>query len=168
MKLYEISENYRAFMAAVESGEIPDDAVEDTLNGIEGAFEIKADNIACIIKELRLEAQGIKEEADNLYMRQRQKNARADRLSRYLQTNMNAIGKNKIETIRNKIQIKKVPASCKIIDDDVLISYLQMYKMEDCIKREISVKKRELLSRLKDGEEIPGAELEIGERIEIK
>lgn len=65
MKLYEISENYRAFMAAVDAGEIPEDAVADTLDGIEGAFDDKADAIACLIKELRLEAAGIKTEADN-------------------------------------------------------------------------------------------------------
>lgn len=168
MKLYEISENYRAFMAAVDSGEIPDDAVSDTLDGIIDDFEKKADNIACLIKELRLDAQGIKEEADNLYARQKQKQAAADRLSRYLQANMQAIGNGKIETARNRIVIKKNPISCKIVDEDVVLGFLSMHHMEDCIKREVSIKKRELLARMKDGEEIPGAELEASERIEIK
>ena len=43
MKLYEIADTYRAFMAAVDAGEIPEDAVVDTLDGIEGEFEAKAD-----------------------------------------------------------------------------------------------------------------------------
>ena len=168
MKLYEIADTYRAFMAAVDAGEIPEDAVADTLDGIEGEFEQKADNIACLIKELRLEAQAIKEEADNLYYRQKQKQARADWLARYLQANMQAMGNGKIETARNRISIKKNPISCKILDADTLLGFLNLHHMEDCIKREVSIKKRELLARMKDGEEIPGAELEASERIEIK
>ena len=168
MKLYEISENYRAFMAAVDAGEIPEDAVADTLDGIEGEFEAKADSIACLIKELRLEAKGIKEEADNLYVRQKQKQARADWLARYLQANMQAMGKGKIETARNRITIKKNPVSCKILDEDTVLGFLQLHGMADCYKQETTIKKRELLSRLKDGDEIPGAELDVSERIEIK
>ena len=168
MKLYEISENYRAFILAIESGEIPEEAICDTLDSIEEVFDQKADNIACLIKELRLDAQGIKEEADHLYARYKKKQSRAERLAKYLQSNMHAIGKKTIETTRNKISIKKNTASCRIVDEDVLIGYLQMHQMMDCLKREITIRKHELLMRLKDGEEIPGAELEIGERIEIK
>lgn len=168
MKLYEISENYRAFMAAVDAGEISEDAVADTLDGIEGEFEQKSDNIACLIKELRLEAQAIKEEADRLTARQRQKQAAADRLARYLQAHMQAMGKGKIETARNRITIKKNPVSCKILDEDTVLGFLQLHGMADCYKQETTIKKRELLMRLKDGDEIPGAELDVSERIEIK
>ena len=168
MKLYEIADTYRAFMAAVDAGEIPEDAVADTLDGIEGEFEQKADNIACLIKELRLEAQAIKEEADRLTARQRQKQAAADRLARYLQAHMQAMGKGKIETARNRITIKKNPVSCKILDEDTVLGFLQLHGMADCYKQETTIKKRELLMRLKDGDEIPGAELDVSERIEIK
>lgn len=168
MKLYEIADTYRAFMAAVDAGEIPEDAVADTLDGIEGEFDQKVDNIACLIKELRLEAQAIKEEADRLTARQRQKQARADWLARYLQANMQATGNGKIETARNRITIKKNPVSCKILDEDTVLGFLQLHGMADCYKQETTIKKRELLMRLKDGEEIPGAELETGERLEIR
>ena len=168
MKLYEIADTYRAFMAAVDAGEIPEDAVADTLDGIEGEFDQKVDNIACLIKELRLEAQAIKEEADNLYVRQKQKQARADWLARYLQANMQATGNGKIETARNRITIKKNPVSCKILDEDIVLGFLQLHGMADCYKQETTIKKRELLMRLKDGDEIPGAELDVSERIEIK
>lgn len=168
MKLYEIADTYRAFMAAVDAGEIPEDAVPDTLDGIADDFEKKSDNIACLIKELRLEAQAIKEEADNLHYRQKQKQARADWLARYLQANMQAMGNGKIETARNRIVIKKNPVSCNILDEDTVLGFLQLHGMADCYKQETTIKKRELLARMKDGEEIPGAELEASERIEIK
>ena len=168
MKLYEIADTYRTFMAAVDAGEIPEDAVADTLDGIEGEFEAKADSIACLIKELRLEAKGIKEEADNLTERARRAQTKADRLQSYLFTHMQAMGKGKIETARNRITIKKNPVSCKILDEDTVLGFLQLHGMADCYKKETTIKKRELLMRMKDGDEIPGAELDVSERIEIK
>ena len=168
MKLYEIADTYRTFMAAVDAGEIPEDAVADTLDGIEGEFEAKADSIACLIKELRLAAKGIKEEADNLTERARRAQTKADRLQSYLFTHMQAMGKGKIETARNRITIKKNPVSCKILDEDTVLGFLQLHGMADCYKKETTIKKRELLMRMKDGDEIPGAELDVSERIEIK
>ena len=168
MNLYEISENYRAFMAAVDAGEIPEDAVADTLDGIEGEFEAKADSIACLIKELRLEAKGIKEEADTLTERARRAQAKADRLQSYLLYHMQAMGKTKISTARNVLSLRKSPPVCKIEDEALALSWLEMHHMEDCIKREVSIRKRELMERLKDGEEVPGAQIVQDMTITIK
>lgn len=168
MKLYEIADTYRAFMAAVDAGEIPEDAVADTLDGIEGEFEAKADSIACLIKELRLEAKGIKEEADTLTERARRAQTKADRLQIYLFTHMQAMGKSRITTSRNALSLRKGPVSCHIEDEDTVLGFLSMHHMEDCIKREVSIRKRELLARLKDGDEIPGAHMEQGLILQVK
>ena len=168
MTLYEISDTYRAFMAALDAGEIPEDAIGDTLDGIEGAFDDKADAIACLIKELRLEAAGIKTEADNLTARARRAQAKADRMQSYLLYHMQAMGKTKIATARNSISIRKSPLACKIEDEDTVLGFLAMHHMEDCIKRETSIRKKELLARLKEGEEIPGARIETGTSLVLK
>lgn len=168
MKLYEISENYRAFMAAVDAGEIPEDAIGDTLDGIEGAFDDKADSIACLIKELRLEAAGIKTEADNLTARARRAQAKADRLQGYLLYHMQAMGKTKISTARNVLSLRKGTPACKIEDEALALSWLEMHHMEDCIKREVFIRKRELMERLKDGEDVPGAQIVQDMTITIK
>ena len=52
MTLYEINQTYQEFFDKVESGEIPEEAVSDTLESLDGEFEDKADNIACYIKSL--------------------------------------------------------------------------------------------------------------------
>ena len=46
MKLYEIANDYLALVQAVEDEEIPEEAISDTLEAIEGEIEVKADNIA--------------------------------------------------------------------------------------------------------------------------
>ena len=55
MKLYEISDEYNQFLQAVEDEEVPIEAVADTLEGIKGEFNEKADNIACMIKNQEAE-----------------------------------------------------------------------------------------------------------------
>ena len=51
MRLYDIKEEYLKFKEMTENGEIPPEAVGDTLACIEGEPEVNADNIACIIKQ---------------------------------------------------------------------------------------------------------------------
>lgn len=79
MHLYEISENFRT-MAAMLEDEDPEvqAAAKDTLEAIQGEFSDKADNIACLIKELKADAEAIKEEADKLSQRAKAKKSKAD------------------------------------------------------------------------------------------
>ena len=46
MTLYEIATDYKNFIEAVENGEIPEEAITDTLESIQSLLEDKADNIA--------------------------------------------------------------------------------------------------------------------------
>jgi len=168
MKLYEIGEEYRAFLAAVEAGDIPEDAITDTLEALDGAFEDKADNTACVIKELLSEAEAIKAEVDALNERAKTKKAHADKLHRYLFAQMKAMGKAGLESARNKLTIKKTPAACVIEDDAELVKYLQERDMDYLVKYEATPKKSEIKKLVQDGTEIPGVSLQTEERLYIK
>jgi hypothetical protein len=168
MKLYEIGEEYRAFLAAVEAGDIPEDAIADTLEALDGAFEDKADNTACVIKELLSEAEAIKAEVDALNERAKTKKAHADKLHRYLFAQMKAMGKTGFESARNKLTIKKTPAACVIEDEAELVKYLQDKDMDNLVKYEATPKKSEIKKLVQDGTEIPGVSLQTEERLYIK
>lgn len=168
MKLYEIGEEYRAFLAAVEAGDIPEDAITDTLEALDGAFEDKADNTACVIKELLSEAEAIKAEVDALNERAKTKKAHADKLHRYLFAQMKAMGKTGFESTRNKLTIKKTPAACVIEDEAELVKYLQDKDMDNLVKYEATPKKAEIKKLVQDGTEIPGVSLQTEERLYIK
>ena len=73
MKLYEIAADYTRFMEMVENEEIPSEAIADTLESITSLLEDKADNIACIIKNITAEIGAIKAEEQNLAERRRVK-----------------------------------------------------------------------------------------------
>lgn len=168
MKLYEIGEEYRAFLAAVEAGDIPEDAIADTLEALDGAFEDKADNTACVIKELLSEAEAIKAEVDALNERAKTKKAHADKLHRYLFAQMKAMGKAGLESARNKLTIKKTPPACVIEDELALVAYLANTGMDEYIKCTLTPKKAELKKLVQDGAEIPGVSLQTEERLYIK
>lgn len=168
MKLYEIGEDYRAFLAAVEAGEIPEDAIADTLEALDGTFEEKADSVACVIKELLSDTEGIKAEIDTLKERAASKQAKADRLHRYLFVQMQAVGKTGFESARNKLTIKKTPPACVIEDESALIDYLQDAGMDDLIKYTLAPRKAEIKKLVQEGKEIPGVSLQTEERLYIK
>ena len=66
MKLYEIANDYLALLQAIDEGEIPEEAIADTLEAIEGEIEFKADNLACVLKTLNAEVSAIKAEERHL------------------------------------------------------------------------------------------------------
>lgn len=168
MKLYEIGEEYRSFLAAVEAGDIPEDAIADTIEALDGAFEDKADNTACVIKELLSEAEAIKAEADTLNERAKAKKGHADRLQRYLFGQMKALGKTGFESARNKLTIKRTPPACVFGDEAALIDYLADAGMKDLINYKLTPKKAEIKKRVQEGAKIPGVSLQTEERLYIK
>lgn len=86
MKLYELTDTMARFQEAVEAGEIPEEAIGDTLEAIEMPLHEKLDECAAAYKGLLAEAQSIKDEAAKLTARAKAKEAEAARLSAYIDT----------------------------------------------------------------------------------
>ena len=116
MKLYEIAKEYQAFLDAVEAGEIPEEAIGDTLDGIVGEFDQKADNIACAIKGYVAEADALKKEEGALRDRRDSKMRKADQMKHYLSEQMQKMGKKKLETERNLLSFRR--STALVIEDE--------------------------------------------------
>lgn len=164
MKLYEIAKEYQAFLDAVEAGDIPEEAIGDTLDGIVGEFDQKADNIACAIKGYMAEAEAIKKEEGALRERRDSKMRKVDQMKHYLSEQMQKMGKKKLETERNLLSFRKSTA--------LIIENEEDFKQRhgDLCKREVvvSIPKKEITDRLKAGEEISGAVLQERQNLQIK
>ena len=166
--LYEISAQYASFLSAVESGEIPDEAIEDTLAGLDGDLNDKVDNIACLIKQLSAEADAIKTERDRLAERQQIKVHKAERLKDYIRQAMALSGKKKIETARNCVSLGKPGQRVEITNLDALRGTESVWKPYDYGK-EANVDKAKLKELLQAGNLVPGAVIEDGApRLTIK
>ena len=124
MRLYEMSAEFAALFDGLDSisaweptivdgiavdddGVVIEDVAEykdkwisdrlDKLMEMEADFEVKAENIACFIKELSGEAETLRKEKKNVSSRLDAKTHLIDRLKTMLVENMTAIGRKKID-----------------------------------------------------------------------
>ena len=167
MKLYEISEMYHDFMFAYENGEIPEDAFYDTLEAIETSFTDKCDNVACMVKEYEAAAAAIKEEIRKLQERMKTKENQAARLREYIASCMTSMKVRSIESPRVRLSFRASEA-VEVEDEEKLINYLQAAHEDFLTYKAPAVNKTAIKAAIKDGEEIPGAQLVKRENLQIK
>lgn len=166
MKLYEIKEEYITLLEAIEAGEIPEEAIADTLEMVGGELKEKADNIACLIKQELAEANAIKAEEIALAERRKSKEKAVERMKLYLTENLLAAGLDKVETARTKISFR-TSKSVSVEDTDALIKYA-MYNPQVIKIREPEANKTEIKRLLESGENVYGCVLQIKHNIQIK
>ena len=121
--LYELTSDYTALLEMAEDAD--EQALKDTLEGIEGAIEDKADGYAKVLRELDKDSAGLDAEIKRL---QAKKTAIANatvRIRTNLQDAMIATGKTKFKTSLFSFGIQKNPPFVVIDDDqEVPIDYL--------------------------------------------
>lgn len=168
MKLYELAQDYNNLLEMLDNSDIPEDAIRDTLEAVQGEIQFKADNIACMLKSLALEVNAIKAEEEALSERRKQKQNQYDFLKQYLSTELLACNIDKMETARNKITFR-ASESLVVDDEDAFIA--------DCISNGQTfflsypapkIDKTAIKEALKSGEIIDGARIEKKSNIQIK
>lgn len=166
--LYELTAQYAELLNAIESEEIPEEAISDTLEALGGELDEKIDSVACIVKQLDSEAGAIKAEKAALANRQSVKEHQRDRLKDYIRQAMQLAGKKKIETSRNCVSVGKAQPKAVITNLDALRGREDIWKPYDYSK-EANVDKTSLKTLLQAGEQISGAALQDGApRLTIK
>lgn len=167
MKLYELVSDFNEFMARVEEGDVPEEAIVDTLESIELAIEAKADNLACFLKNLDAEITAIKIEENRLAERRRSKEKTYARVKEYLAENLHRAGVDKMETIRAKITFRK-SESVEIGDEDAFIEWAEKERDELLTYSAPGINRIAIKRALKGGDEIPGASIVISQNLQIK
>lgn len=162
-KLFDIAENYRALFDAFDDcDELTDDQIQayfDTLEGIEGEFAEKAENIACFIKELDAEAFALDEQAKLFTLRAKVKGNLIKRLKQMLIENMQTCGIRKIDMPRALISLRNNAESVSIANEKELVEWLKKNNDELLNYKQPEISKTRVKAALQDGKEIPGAEL---------
>lgn len=160
--LYEITGDYLRLLEMLEEEKsIDPQAFKDTLEGIEGEFEIKADNYARIIKELRAESEKYAAEVRRMQKRMETLANNEKRLKQHLYESMKATGKTKFKTDLFSFGIQKNGGLQPVeILPDVKIPDKYLHKEPDNNK---------IREALKNGEELPFAVLkERGDHLVIQ
>lgn len=162
-----LQEDLPNLIEMVEAGEIPAEAITDTLDGINGEIDEKIDNIACIIKLYAMEAEGIKAEEDRLKARRMVKEKAVKRLSQYLSDSMTAAGRSKFESARNVLSFRKSDAVL-IADEAAFVEWAQEYSPELLSFKKPEPNRTEIKKILKRGIDVEGACLEVRYNLQVK
>lgn len=166
MKLYEIANDYLALMQAIENDEIPEEAIADTLEAIVAEIEDKADNIACLLKNIDADIIAIKAEEARLAERRKVKEKSAERIKQYLSDVLQSAAIDKVETARNRITFRK--SESVELDEGAFVAWAMENNNDLLTYSAPKANKTEIKKALKGGAEIVGAQLVSKNNIQIK
>lgn len=157
MNLYELSIAFQE----VQNMELDPEVMKDTLDSIEDAIENKAENIAKLVRNLESDVSAYKEEEDRLKTKRQATENKVKWLKTYLEDNMKLTGKTKFKSGMFNFSIQKNPASVNITDERIIPE-------EFLIPQLPKIDKTALKNVLKNGVEVPGAELKQTEGLRIR
>lgn len=141
----------------------------DTLTGIEGEFDEKAESIAIYYKQLLAEAKMLKAEKAAIAKRQSQKEKQAESLKTYLLKSMQALGRQKIDMPRAVMSLKKNAPSLVVDDEISFVEWAEEHNLDHLLKYNMpEVKKNDVKVLCKKGEEIPFVHMEAKQSLSIK
>ena len=164
MTLYELTEDYMNLLELAEDPDIDEQAFTDTLEGIEGALEDKAEGYAKVIRTLEGDAAACDAESKRLRNKKQTIENNIKRMKAALQYAMQATGKTKFKTALFSFGIQKNPAAV-VIDE----GYIKNIPDRFLIPQDPQIDKKAIKEALKAGEDLEGiAHLEQTESLRIK
>lgn len=164
MSLYAIAQEYRALVDYLADSQTDEQAVLDTLEAEAYPLEVKAQNTAYAIKNLEATAEAIKAAEKEMADRRKAIEKRAANLREYTKTCMEIAGVSKIECPHFALTIKKNPSGVEIFEQTLVpAKFLRTPEPPPP-----SIDKKAVADAIKAGEEVPGAMLTQGTRLDIK
>ena len=150
--LYKIANEY----AALENEDLDPEMIADTLEGIEGEFSAKLEQLLSIVKNQNALAAMLKGEAESMSERAKSCKAKAESIKQYIIKSLQTMDKTKMNAGLHTVTVRKPSKSVNIIDIDSLPT--EFVKYETLVKAD----KNLIAEKLKLGQTIEGAELVSG------
>jgi len=162
--LYELAAEYRAAADKLADMDIDEQTISDTLEGMSGDLEVKAQNVILFTRNLESTAAAIKEAEGQMAARRKALENRAAGLRRYVLENMQFAGIQKIECPWFKLSIRDNPAAVEIYEPGLIpAQYMKTPEPPPPAPDKTAIK-----AAITAGMEVPGAKLTKGTRLEIK
>lgn len=164
LSLYVIAQEHRAMVERLMQFQDDAQAIEDTISAESYPLEVKAQNVAYAVKNLEATAEAIKAAEKEMAERRKTIEKRAESLREYAKTCMEIAGVSKIDCPHFALTIKKNPAAVDIFEPALIPASL----MKIPEPPPPSPDKAAIKAAIQAGQEIPGAQLAQGTRLEIK
>ena len=161
--IYELSGDYLRLLEMAEDPEMDPVAFADTLEGLEGETEIKAEGYAKVIKELDKDGAGLDNEIKRLQAKKTTIANSIDRMKKALEQSMIITGKTKFKTELFSFGIQKNPPSVDLDEE-----HLELIPIEYLIPQDPKPDKKRMLQELKEGKELSFAKLKQTESLRIR
>ena len=162
--LYELTNDYMNLLELAEDPDIDEQAFMDTLEGIEGALEDKAEGYAKVIRTLEGDAAACDAESKRLRNKKQTIENNIKRMKTALQFAMQATGKTKFKTALFSFGIQKNPAA--VVMDE---AYIENIPERFLVPQDPQIDKKAIKEALKNGEDLSGlAHLEQTESLRIR
>ena len=159
--LYQLADAYQELLSMALDPDVDPEALADTMEGLEGEIEAKADGYAKVMRELRAVADARKAEAKRLTDGAKSIEANIDRMKSTLESAMRLTGKTKFKTSFFNFCIQKNPPALKIDrPEDIPAEYL--------IPQEPKVDSAAIKKELKEGVVFEWCHLEQSEGLRIR
>ncbi len=144
-----------------ETGEIID---FERLSKLQLEKNSKIENLALWCKNLVSDAEAYKKEKDAFAAREKNAKNKAESIKKYLS---NVLDGQSINTERTDISFRKSEA-VNFDNESVFIDYAQKHNHKELLKFTAEINKAAVKQAIKNGAEIPGAEIVIKSNIQIK
>lgn len=162
--LYELTSDYMELLSMAEDPDIDPQAFADTLDGIEGALEDKAEGYAKAMRMLEADAAACDAESKRLRNKKQTIENNIRRMKSALQNAMQVTGKTKFKTPLFSFGIQKNPASV-VMDEENLDNIPERF----LVPQDPVIDKKAIKEALKAGEDLDGvAHLEQSESLRIR
>ena len=162
--LYEVVQDYLTIQHMMEDPDLDPQTLADTMEGIEGELEVKADGYAKVIRNMEADIEAIKSEVNRLTDRRKTIEKNIQTLKLALQKSMEITGKTKFKTELFSFGIRNNAPSVIMDETDIRkipSEYLRI--------RDPEVDKSKLKDALKNGIDLSGvAHLESSTSLSIK
>ena len=152
-KLYELAGQYLALAELADDPELPPGVLADSLEGLEGEIEAKAQALLQVVAGMDGDTGAIDTEIKRLQLRKSVIQNRADSLRAYLQFNMEQTGISKISCPLFQITLAKGRPMVVVTNESLIPG---AFTNTTTTVRPV---KSLILAALKDGEDVPGCVL---------
>ena len=164
MTLYEITQDYLQIQHMMEDSELDPKTLADTMEGIEGELEVKADGYAKVIRNMESDISAIKAEMTRLSDRKKTIEKNIQTLKLALQKAMEITGKTKFKTELFSFGVR-TNAPAVVMDEQ----YIENIPERFLKYSEPTINKVAIKEAIQNGENLEGlAHLEQGSSLMIK
>ena len=161
--IYELTQDWVKIMSMMEDPELDPQTLADTLEAVEGALEVKAENYAKVMKNLEGDIAAIKMEIDRLSDKKKVLENNIKNMKAALQGAMEITGKTRFKTELFTFGIQKNTPSL-ILDTDINNLPPEFLRFRDP-----EVNKTKLKEAILNGEDLEGfAHLEQSQSLRIR